>query len=730
MDFDPQSLVGTTLADKYVVESVVGEGGFAVVYRATHSVWKRPVALKVFKVFADASPERREQLLADFVREGALLAELSERSSAIVQARDIGSTVLPSGYEVPFMVLEWLDGETLETVLFREAAANAPTRSVEETVELLGPVAEALALAHQKGIAHRDVKPGNVFVVGDMNGVHTVKLLDFGIAKVVQEAQKDGFRKTSAVPSSFTPLYGAPEQFDRTVGSTGPWTDVFAFGLVLVEVMLGREALVGDNVTQLGFSAMDERRRPSPRSLGLIVNDEVEAAFLKAFEVKPEDRYQDVGQFWVALRNALALGPPSGFTLASAQLRRVAPVYSVRGALSPGLATTPSMGAPQVVSMVGSSSSAGRTAPLGVGEPEPSRASTVVESSLEVRKTPAGAEAEAPKAKSKAWMGIVAVAAIGAVVGGGLFFRSKSTASDGSANANPSAVASTSSSAPASVVAKPEGPPACPKGMLEVKGGDFYMGSDDKSVNDDEKPAHPVKLDRYCLDEFEVTVAEYKACSDTGKCKRRTPENDWKGITPRQKKLYDPVCNLNDVAAMAAHPINCIDWTDAETFCEEIRGGRLPTEAEWEFAARGSDGRIYPWGDSPPAPGLLNACGSECVAWKRKNPDPEDVLTAMYKSDDGFVHTSPVGSFPRGQTSHGMKDMVGNVWEWVSDYHAPYTQGPRVLAPKGPTTGDTRVIRGGAWNGGDPAWLRPTFRFNAPPEMRSHGIGFRCAKAG
>lgn len=728
MDFDPQSLVGTTLADKYVVESVVGEGGFAVVYRATHSVWKRPVALKVFKVFADASHERREQLLADFVREGALLAELSERSSAIVQARDIGTTVLPSGDEVPFMVLEWLDGETLETVLFREAEANEPTRSIEQTVELLGPVAEALALAHQKGIAHRDVKPGNVFVVGDVSAVHTVKLLDFGIAKVVQEAQKDGFRKTSAIPSSFTPLYGAPEQFDRTVGSTGPWTDVFALALVLVEVMLGREALVGDNVTQLAFSAMDTRRRPSPRNLGVLVNDEVEKAFLKALEVKPEARFQDVGEFWVALRMALALGPPSGFTLASAQLRRVAPVSSVRGALSPSLATTPSMGAPQVVSVVGSS--AGRTAPLGVVEQPVSRASTAVESSVDVRRTPVGADTSAPTTgKSKAWMGLVAVAAIGALAGAGLFFRSK--ANDGSANANatPSASASVPASASASAVIKPEAP-ACPKGMLEVKGGDFYMGSDDKSVNDDEKPAHPVKLERYCLDEFEVTVAEFKACTDSGKCKRRPPENDWKGITPRQKKLYDPVCNANDVTGMAAHPINCVDWTDAQTFCEEMRGGRLPTEAEWEFAARGSDGRIYPWGDTPPAPGLLNACGSECVAWKRKNPDPDDVLTAMYKSDDGFVHTSPVGSFPRGQTSHGMKDMVGNVWEWVSDYHAPYTQGPRVLSPKGPTSGETRVIRGGAWNGGDPSWLRPTYRFHAPPEMRSHGIGFRCAKAG
>ena len=219
MESDPLNLVGTTIADKYAVDAVVGEGGFAVVYRATHSVWKRPVAIKVFKALGDVSPARRQELLDDFIREGALLAELSERSSAIVQARDIGMVVLPQGDEVPFMVLEWLDGETLEQLLARESQLGVSPRTIEEAVELLGPVAEALALAHQKGIAHRDVKPGNVFVVGDIEGEHKVKLLDFGIAKVVQDAQKEGFRKTTGLHTSFTPLYGAPEQFDRTLGA-------------------------------------------------------------------------------------------------------------------------------------------------------------------------------------------------------------------------------------------------------------------------------------------------------------------------------------------------------------------------------------------------------------------------------------------------------------------------------------------------------------------------------
>jgi eukaryotic-like serine/threonine-protein kinase len=714
MESDPLNLVGTTIADKYAVESVVGEGGFAVVYRATHSVWKRPVAIKVFKALGDVSAERRQELLDDFVREGALLAELSERSAAIVQARDIGMVVLAQGDQVPFMVLEWLDGETLEELLTRESQLGASPRAIEAAVELLGPVAEALALAHQKGIAHRDVKPGNVFVVGDVEGEYKVKLLDFGIAKVVQEAQKEGFRKTTGLHTSFTPLYGAPEQFDRTLGATGPWTDVFAFALVLIEVMLGREALVGDNVAQLAFSAVDERRRPTPRSFGLLVNDLVEDVCAQALAVKPEDRFQNAGEFWVALRSALSMGPPSGFTLASAQLRRVAPVSSVRGPYPSALGTTPSPSTAMAASP-GMSALPSTASSVGTG-------ATIVDAATDLRASPRVAEPKA--AKGKLWMAVGVFAVLGAA---GLGVAKLQSAKGGSA---PVASASAAPTLVASVAPSAAPVPSCPKGMREVEASEFFMGTDDPKANDAERPAHAVKLSRYCLDEFEVTASEYKTCSDGGKCKRAVPTNEWEGISARQRKLYDPICNANDLAARGSHPMNCIDYTAAQTYCEEMRGGRLPTEAEWELAARGSDGRVYPWGDEPPAPGLLNACGSECVGWGRKNPDPDGPLAAMYKSDDGFPHTSPVGSFPRGQTSHGMKDMVGNVWEWVADFHAPYTAGPKAIDPKGPAKGEERGIRGGAWNGGDPAWLRPTYRFSAPAVMRSHGIGFRCAKPG
>src|SRR5205085_1067946 len=119
---------------------------------------------------------------------------------------------------------------SLDQVMESERVRRIPPRDARQALTLLEPVAEALALAHRKGIAHRDVKPANIFILGDPRGEHTTKILDFGIAKVVQDAQRMGgaFERTQGAVSSFTPAYGAPEQFSKSHGPTGPWTDVFA----------------------------------------------------------------------------------------------------------------------------------------------------------------------------------------------------------------------------------------------------------------------------------------------------------------------------------------------------------------------------------------------------------------------------------------------------------------------------------------------------------------------
>jgi len=688
---DTLKLVGRTIAEKYAVERLVGEGGFATVYKATHLIWKRPVALKVFKSLGDVSEKDRQRLLDEFIQEGTLLADLSARTAAIVQARDIGMLETGTGTFVPYMVLEWLDGATLEAVLADDRARSLPPRSIAEAVHLLDPAAEALALAHRKGIAHRDVKPGNIFVIGDPRGDATVKLLDFGIAKVVQDAQKMAgtFAKTSGQVTSFTPAYGAPEQFSRSHGATGPWTDVFSLALIVAELVSGKDPLEGDDYVQLAVASANPMRRPTPNTLGVGVTEAVEGVLAKAVAIKPTDRWQTAGDFWAALRRALAMAPMRGITDMSPMSVRVVPPASHAIGTAPTVVST------------------SESQPAVLGLPPSTRDST----STTGRKAGAGK------------MGLFVALGAGAVaiIGGAAFVLAPQhrgpTSGAPVLMASAAAPAAPSASAAASAVAAQ----GCPAGMIQIPGGSFFMGSDEGLPF--EKPAHQVKLEPFCIDEFEVTVARYRACSDAGNCKRAGTTNAWASITDKERKAFDPLCNIRDPEGHAKHPVNCVDWEMADKFCRE-QGGRLPTEAEWEFAARGPDGRKYPWGDEDPAAMHLNACGKECVAWGTKNGVEE---RAMYDVDDGFANTAPVGSFPKGASRYGVQDVVGNVWEWVADWYGDYSAG-EVKEPKGPATGEERVIRGGAWNGSYASWVRPTFRYKDEPGKRSYGIGFRCAK--
>jgi formylglycine-generating enzyme required for sulfatase activity len=692
---DTLQIVGRTIADKYAVESVVGEGGFATVYRAMHVIWKRPVALKVFKALGDFSEKDRQKLLDEFVQEGALLADLSARSAAIVQARDIGMLQTPKGESIPYMVLEWLEGASLEQVLADEKGKGLPLRDMRAAIHLLDPAAEAIALAHRKGIAHRDVKPGNVFVLGDARGECTVKILDFGIAKVVNDAQKMAgtFTKTSGQVTSFTPAYGAPEQFSRTHGATGPWTDVFALALIATEIVTGREPLEGDDFLQLGFSSANPDRRPTPRTLGAQVTDEVEQVFRKAMAVKPSERWQSGGDFWNALRSAHKLDPMRGMTDPN-----------------PGRA------------VVASTQSADGSAPtLAVGSEREPSLPAIAAGSSQPRVGTTTTDAKPGSSKMGLFVGLGAAAVV--AIGAGVFFLGRGSGAPGTGTkpGSGAALSATTSGAPSASAAAAPKPKACPPGTIKIPGGSFYMGSDDGLPM--EKPAHEVTLEPFCIDEFEVTVEKYKACSDSGRCKRAGTTNEWASITEKEHKAFDPLCNTRDPVAKSTHPINCVDWEMAEKYCHE-QGERLPTEAEWEFAARGPDGRKYPWGDEDPAAAHLNACGKECVAWGAKNGIEEK---GMYEVDDGFANTAPVGSFPKGASRYGVKDVVGNVWEWVADYYGEYAKEEQ-KDPKGPESGDERVIRGGAWNASFASWVRPTFRYKDAPGKRSYGIGFRCAK--
>lgn len=224
-------------------------------------------------------------------------------------------------------------------------------------------------------------------------------------------------------------------------------------------------------------------------------------------------------------------------------------------------------------------------------------------------------------------------------------------------------------------------PPAETKAgeMVLVPAGEFIMGNDRGEA--DEKPEHKVYLDAFYIDKYETTVDQYGKCAQAGKC---TKPNEGGG------------CNWGK-SDRGKHPINCVDWNQVKTYCEWA-GKRLPTEAEWEKAARGTDGRVYPWGNEWDAGKCVNNTNS----------------------------TKPVGSIPAGASPYGCLDMVGNVWEWCADwYDAGYYKTAPVRNPPGPASGTTRVLRGGAWVL-LPTYFRAARRHCDSPAVRDSYGGFRC----
>jgi formylglycine-generating enzyme required for sulfatase activity len=222
---------------------------------------------------------------------------------------------------------------------------------------------------------------------------------------------------------------------------------------------------------------------------------------------------------------------------------------------------------------------------------------------------------------------------------------------------------------------------------VEIPAGEFAMGSlaSDPYAQEHEIPQHKVFLSTYQIGRYEITNSEYAQCVRAGVC-------------------YHPDKELINNPEEADFPVVFVNWNDANNFCKWI-GGRLPTEAEWEKAARGSDGRLYPWGNEEPNCNLANygACDRE---------------------------TKPVGQFSNEPAPYVIYDLAGNVWEWVSDWYdseyysiSPYEnpQGPSEAPPR-------RVLRGSAWVNSDITALRSAHRHRLHPYSAFESTGFRCAR--
>ncbi len=317
MSVDAFNIVGTLQAGHFRVDRPVAEGGFAVVYRAEHLAFRAPVALKCLKIPASITPEQRESFLEKFRAEAELLFRLSNITPNVVRPLQVGTLDLPGRF-VPFLALEWLEGETLDAVRERRSAEGKPPMGLHKLVKLLTPVARALTIAHRLpgpngtvAVIHCDLKPDNLFVAST-GGADMVKILDFGIAHVKDVTSAIAGRTSGSGGSAaaFTPGYGAPEQWNPELfGQTGPWTDVWGLALSFVELMLGRPVIEGALGAMMAC-ATDPVKRPTPRTLGLTVPDAVERAIASALAVEPQRRTQDIRTFWTEIERGLGL-PPS-----------------------------------------------------------------------------------------------------------------------------------------------------------------------------------------------------------------------------------------------------------------------------------------------------------------------------------------------------------------------------------------------------------------------------------
>lgn len=229
--------------------------------------------------------------------------------------------------------------------------------------------------------------------------------------------------------------------------------------------------------------------------------------------------------------------------------------------------------------------------------------------------------------------------------------------------------------------------------LVNIPAGEFLMGSldSDWEAGSYEKPAHTVYLDAYWIDQTAVTNAKYAKCVQAGVCQPPVPQSSYTRQSYFGDALYDNF------------PVIYVTWNDAKAYCEWA-GRRLLTEAEWEKAARGADGRKYPWGNEAPDAGKLNFAGN-------------------------VGDTVEVGHYPQSASPYGVLDMAGNVWQWVADWYGDtYYAASPAQNPAGPESGETRVMRGGGWYS-TARVIRAANRDSYQPTDHFGNAGIRCGRA-
>jgi serine/threonine-protein kinase len=730
------------LSCRFRIVRRLGAGAMGTVFLAEQiAVGNRPVALKVLKRKLLDDPD----FLLRFQNEAASTGRIHHPN--VVTIHESGQ----ADDGTPYIAMEFLEGESLRQALTRRGALPLP-----EVAEILQQMARGLNAAQKLGIIHRDLKPDNIFLTypddvgaplvgaqGRPEGPPlppvVVKLVDFGIAKLRESATHT---QTGMVLG--TPAYMSFEQASgMRSDELDARSDVYSLGVVTYEMLTGRTPFQSD--TPVGYLRKHLQDAPPPfraAAPGLPVPPQVEAVVMKALKKEREERYQSALEF---ARAFAAVAQPVPAPEVSQPLPStkvvVSPVVREFDALVPRASTTPAQ------------------TDIAVQTPPPAPPQRIVEApgpqpqsskpALAASHPPAAPRApqfqaarESPSRVKHVVLGLVLLA----VTAVGIWYFSQSGPEPPPNVTSPSSGATVPAGQKPSVEAPlaehgptPGAAKVNPKDGLKyvwIPRGSFQMGCSpgDNECDVVEKPAHQVIITKgFWLGQTEVTVGAYKRfVAATGR--QMPPEPNYhRSLKPRP---------LNPGWSDEVMPIVGVTWDDAQAYCRWA-GGQLPTEAEWEYAARA--------GGTAPRYGDLDE-----IAWYggnsgRQRLDSERIFEKdMRNRIQTFLsHTSYKGRDEYGErlsengndmhevgrkraNGFGLFDMLGNVEEWVSDWwddalsdESQYYKNSPSQDPAGPAGGTRRVLRGGSWND-PPRLVRVSGRGRSNPAVRDSGNGVRC----
>ena len=666
-------MIGKELG-RYLIVEALGEGGMAAVYKAYDRRLNREVAVKVIL----RGYEHREMFMRRFEREAKSVAKLTHPN--IVRVIDYSAED-----EIPYLVMEFIPGGTLK----EKMGSPIPW---QKAAKMLAPVARALDYAHKESIIHRDIKPANILVTksGDL------MLSDFGIAKSLDVDNQSQLTGTGV--GIGTPAYMAPEQgLGKNVDHRA---DVYSLGVVFYEMVTGRPPYQADTPMAVMIKHINDPL-PRPQKYIADIPDEVEQAIFKALSKDPDHRFQTMSEFAEALE----------------ELSRVRPIESL----------------PQKT-QIAAVSNIEQTYKVSIPDKKENVQSiqTVVSKSGVLKKP-----RSAKMIKKYLWvpivLGIVGIGSIGFFAIPPLF-RSRSAepttiptmiavlpsltqkievvipkatatmtleptlepSKTPTIQPSPTVVAYDAGSVFVSIKDDAE--------MVFVPEGDFWMGATeaDPYASLDEFPQHRVFLDSYWIDRYEVTASKYSTFLNAA-----GNQSEGGSVWMQVGAIYSVIEQSNGVwqpiAGFDNYPVTGLSWFGAKAYCDWV-GRRLPTEAEWEKAARGLDNRMYPWGDT-----FDSANGN------------------FEGGSDGYSRSAPVGTFLSGVSPFGAFDMAGNVSEWVMDWFGDdyYANSPHEN-PLGPATGENRVLKSGPWTGTLRS-VRISERGRSGPGTPGGESGVRCA---